>query len=61
MLRFFALIKSYLVRWYRWWRHSRSGKIAQVDPLLALYGTGKELWSDEHADEYVARLRKGWE
>ena len=27
------------------------------DPLLALRGSGKELW----ADEYVARLREGWE
>jgi len=31
------------------------------DPLLALYGSGKYLWSDEHADEYVARLRGGWD
>jgi hypothetical protein len=31
------------------------------DPLLALYGSGKALWADEHADEYVARLREGWD
>jgi hypothetical protein len=31
------------------------------DPLLALYGSGKSLWAEEHADEYVARLREGWE
>ncbi len=30
------------------------------DPLLALYGSGKRLWADEHADSYVARLREGW-
>jgi hypothetical protein len=30
------------------------------DPLLALYGSGKDLWADEHADEYVKRLREGW-
>jgi hypothetical protein len=30
------------------------------DPLLLLRGSGKELWSDEHADEYVRRLREGW-
>src|ERR1700693_5680587 len=23
--------------------------------------SGKELWADEHADEYVKRLREGWE
>jgi D-alanine-D-alanine ligase len=27
------------------------------DPLLALRGSGKQLWADEHADEYVRRLR----
>jgi len=31
------------------------------DPLLALYGSGKDLWADEHADEYIRRLRKGWD
>jgi mismatch-specific thymine-DNA glycosylase len=31
------------------------------DPLLALRASGKELWADEHADEYVKRLREGWE
>jgi len=31
------------------------------DPLLALRGSGKELWADEHADEYVRRLREGWD
>ena len=31
------------------------------DPLLARRGSGKELWADEHADEYVRRLREGWE
>jgi hypothetical protein len=31
------------------------------DPLLALRGSGKDLWADEHADEYVRRLREGWD
>jgi hypothetical protein len=31
------------------------------DPLLALRGSGKEIWADEHADEYVRRLRDGWD
>lgn len=31
------------------------------DPLLALRGSGKELWANEHTDEYVSRLREGWE
>jgi hypothetical protein len=32
----------------------------EMDPILALRGTGKHLWANEHADEYVARLREGW-
>ena len=32
-----------------------------VDPLLALFGSGKEIWADEDADAYVRRLREGWE
>jgi len=31
------------------------------DPLLALFGSGKDLWADEHADEYVRRIRQGWD
>lgn len=31
------------------------------DPLLALIGTGKHLWADEHADDYVRRLREDWD
>jgi hypothetical protein len=31
------------------------------DPLLQLVGSGKGVWADEHADEYVARLREGWD
>ena len=31
------------------------------DPLLKLRGSGKEIWANEHADEYIRRLRKGWE
>ena len=31
------------------------------DPLLQLIGSGKDLWADEHADDYVRRLREGWD
>jgi hypothetical protein len=37
-----------------------TGRLFSSDPLLALCGSGKRLWADEHADEYVARLRQGW-
>jgi hypothetical protein len=50
-----------LLRWYEGWSRSHGEKAGESDPLLALYGSGKSLWADEHADAYVARLREGWE
>lgn len=50
-----------LLTWYEDWSQSAVGRSAQEDPLLALRGSGKDLWADEHADEYVQRLREGWE
>ena len=52
---------AYLLNWYEDWSRVQLDKAIQTDPLLALYGSGKSLWADEHADEYVARLRTGWE
>jgi hypothetical protein len=31
-----------------------------ADPLLSLRGRGKEIWGDEHPDDYVRSLREGW-
>jgi len=50
-----------LLSWYRNWCADAARRTAEQDPLLALYGSGKDLWADEHADEYVRRLREGWE
>ena len=50
-----------LFSWYRNWCAETARRAAELDPLLALYGSGKDLWADEHADEYVRRLREGWE
>ncbi len=36
-------------------------KNIENDPLLSLRGSGRELWRDEHADEYVRRLREDWD
>jgi len=52
---------AYLLNWYEEWSRAQIERAIQSDPLLALYGSGKSLWADEHADEYVARLRAGWE
>ena len=50
-----------LLEWYQRWDASLARNRANEDPLLALVGSGKHLWSDEHPDKYVRRLREGWE
>jgi len=50
-----------LLDWYREWSRDNAEDRIKNDPLLALRGSGRKLWADEHADEYVRRLREGWE
>jgi hypothetical protein len=50
-----------LLDWYEREYAARSVDDAKADPLLALRGSGKKLWAAEHADEYVRRMREGWE
>ena len=50
-----------LINWYEDWARAVLISAAHADPLLALRGSGNQLWADEHADEYVRRLREGWE
>lgn len=45
-----------LLDWYRDWNQGRVEDRIENDPLLALRGSGQELWTDEHADETYA----GW-
>jgi hypothetical protein len=47
-----------LLRWAEKRKHRRAFRL---DPLLRLRGSGRHFWAHEHADEYVARLREGWE
>jgi hypothetical protein len=49
-----------LLAWYRDWCSASLKSAEGTDPLLSLAGSGKRLWADEHADEYVHRLRGGW-
>ena len=49
----------HLIAWYERWAGPRTARSA-ADPLLDLRGSGKKLWADEHADDYVRRLREGW-
>lgn len=50
-----------LLEWYRRWAEKQAKVSAERDPLLALAGSGARIWSDERADDYVRRLREGWE
>lgn len=50
-----------LLDWYASEFSSRKSAVAKTDPLLALKGSGRKIWADEHADDYVRRLREGWE
>ena len=50
-----------LLSWYDSWSIDSTASSAETDPLLALAGSGRTLWADEHSDEYVRHLREGWE
>lgn len=50
-----------LLTWYRDWCMTAAGNAAATDPLLSLRAVGKGLWANEDPDEYVRRLREGWE
>jgi hypothetical protein len=50
-----------LLTWYRNWCSGASQSGPPADPLLSLLGSGRRVWADEHADDYVRRLREGWE
>ena len=50
-----------LLDWYATWIHQ--GSVSETpswedDPLIRLIGSGKHIWADEHADEYVENLRR---
>lgn len=50
-----------LLDWYERWSLRAARDAVKVDPLLELVGSGRDLWSSEHSDDYVRRLREGWE
>jgi len=50
---------SKLIDWYEEW--SKMNIREPEDPLLSLVGTGAHIWKSENADEYVRKLREGWE
>jgi hypothetical protein len=52
----------WLLDWYAKWSGGPPPPDAVVDiendPLLKLRGSGRHIWADEHADEYVENLRR---
>jgi len=50
-----------LLIWYAKWSERTATSRSSADPLLQLAGSGKNLWVDETPDEYVERLREGWQ
>jgi len=49
-----------LLDWYHTVYARQQPERHPLERLLALAGSGRELWADEPADEYVRRLREGW-
>jgi len=51
-----------LLDWYGKWAEPCSAVLPipniDDDPLLRLRGSGRHIWADEHADEYVENLRR---
>jgi hypothetical protein len=50
-----------LLDWYTNWSRKSSRLQApnyDDDPLIRLIGSGRHIWADEHADEYVENLRR---
>ena len=51
-----------LLDWYETWSKQAHIPDAPInwedDPLIRLIGSGKHIWADEHADEYVENLRR---
>ena len=50
-----------LLDWYSDKFVARRKGSKETDPILGLLGLGKEIWVGENPDEYVSRVRGGWE
>jgi len=51
-----------LLDWYEIWSKEIRETAAPInwedDPLIRLIGSGRHIWANEHADEYVENLRR---
>ena len=50
-----------LLDWYNEKFVAKRKGSKEADPILGLSGLGKEIWVGENPDEYVSRVRGGWE
>jgi len=50
-----------LLDWYKEKFVAKRKGSKETDPILGLSGLGKEIWVGENPDEYVSRVRGGWE
>ena len=50
-----------LLDWYNEKFVAKRKGSKETDPILGLSGLGKEIWVGENPDEYVSRVRGGWE
>jgi hypothetical protein len=51
-----------LVEWARMrYRKGTSQPVRWLEGLLKMAGTGRDVWKGEDPDEYVRKLREGWE
>lgn len=50
-----------LLAWYATWSQGRGRGASRFAALLALEGSGKDLWGGASADEYINRMREEWE
>jgi len=51
----------YLLDWYeREYCPKPTATREEDDPILQMWGVGKEIWADTNADDYVRDLRSNW-
>jgi hypothetical protein len=51
----------YLLDWYEQeYCRKQTAINAEDDPILQMWGVGKEIWADTNADDYVRSLRANW-
>ena len=51
----------YLLDWYeREYSRKQTPTSEEDDPILQMWGVGKEIWADTNADDYVRDLRSNW-